>query len=64
MMETKLPAISACALSWPQLLFSRKGFHEARVEEIAEEAEVGKGTVYECFTVPVRALFGDDLLYP
>ncbi len=30
-------------------VFSLKGFHEARVEEIAEEAEVGKGTVYEYF---------------
>lgn len=30
-------------------VFSRKGFHEAKVEEIAQEAGVGKGTVYEYF---------------
>lgn len=31
-------------------VFSRKGFHEAKVEEIAQLADVGKGTVYEYFT--------------
>jgi len=31
-------------------VFSRKGFHEARVEEIAQLADVGKGTVYEYFS--------------
>lgn len=30
-------------------VFSRKGFHGAKVEEIAVEAGVGKGTVYEYF---------------
>lgn len=30
-------------------VFSRHGFHQARVEEIAQEAGVGKGTVYEYF---------------
>lgn len=31
------------------VIFSRKGYHQAKVEEIAREAEVGKGTVYEYF---------------
>lgn len=30
-------------------VFARKGFHEAKMEEIAQEADVGKGTVYEYF---------------
>ncbi|MCG0275935.1 MAG: TetR/AcrR family transcriptional regulator [Thermosediminibacteraceae bacterium] len=30
-------------------LFTKKGFHGAKVEEIAERAGVGKGTVYEYF---------------
>lgn len=30
-------------------VFASKGFHSARVEEIAREADVGKGTVYEYF---------------
>lgn len=31
------------------VIFSRKGYYQAKVEEIAREAEVGKGTVYEYF---------------
>lgn len=31
-------------------VFSSKGFHEAKVEEIARLADVGKGTVYEYFS--------------
>ncbi len=30
-------------------VFSRKGFHRVKVEEIAQEAEIGKGTIYEYF---------------
>jgi len=30
-------------------VFSQKGFHQARVEEIARKAGIGKGTVYEYF---------------
>lgn len=33
-------------LTAARTVFGRKGFHEARVEEIAELAEVAKGTVY------------------
>ena len=31
-------------------VFSQKGFHEAKVDEIADLADVGKGTVYEYFS--------------
>ncbi|MDD4588362.1 MAG: TetR/AcrR family transcriptional regulator [Heliobacteriaceae bacterium] len=31
-------------------IFARQGYHNAKIEEIAQEAEVGKGTVYEYFT--------------
>jgi TetR/AcrR family fatty acid metabolism transcriptional regulator len=31
-------------------VFSRKGFHDAKVDEIAQLADVGKGTVYEYFS--------------
>jgi AcrR family transcriptional regulator len=30
-------------------VFSRKGFHGAKVDEIAEKAGIGKGTIYEYF---------------
>ncbi|WP_242939029.1 TetR/AcrR family transcriptional regulator [Thermosyntropha lipolytica] len=30
-------------------VFSRRGYHEARMEEIALEAGIGKGTIYEYF---------------
>ncbi|MFZ5641821.1 MAG: TetR/AcrR family transcriptional regulator [Bacillota bacterium] len=31
-------------------VFSEKGFHDAKVEDIAQLADVGKGTVYEYFS--------------
>jgi TetR/AcrR family fatty acid metabolism transcriptional regulator len=31
-------------------VFAQKGFHRAKMEEIAQEADVGKGTVYEYFS--------------
>jgi TetR/AcrR family fatty acid metabolism transcriptional regulator len=30
-------------------VFAQKGFHQSKIEEIAQEADVGKGTVYEYF---------------
>ncbi|MGE5418093.1 MAG: TetR/AcrR family transcriptional regulator [Acidobacteriota bacterium] len=33
-----------------QVVFSRKGYHQAKIEEIALLADVGKGTVYEYFS--------------
>ena len=44
------------------IVFSRKGFHRAKVEEIAEKAEVGKGTVYEYFKSK-KELFLEMVLY-
>ena len=41
----KRAAILAAAME----IFSRDGFHKARVEDIAAQAGVGKGTVYEYF---------------
>lgn len=32
-----------------QSVFARKGYYQAKIEEIADLAEVGKGTVYEYF---------------
>ena len=31
-------------------VFAREGYHRARMEEVAEEAGIGKGTVYEYFS--------------
>jgi len=30
-------------------VFARKGFHRTRMEEVAVEAQIGKGTIYEYF---------------
>ena len=32
-----------------RMLFAEKGFHKAKIEEIAEAAGVGKGTIYDYF---------------
>lgn len=42
-------------------VFARRGFHPAKVEEIAQEAGVGKGTVYEYFSSK-RQLFQEMLV--
>jgi len=44
------------------VVFSRKGFHQARVEEVALRAAVGKGTVYEYFSSK-KELFHEMLIY-
>lgn len=31
-------------------VFSRQGYHEARMEDIAQETGIGKGTIYEYFS--------------
>lgn len=43
--STKKEQIMEAALQ----IFSAKGFHLAKIEDIAQEAGVGKGTVYEYF---------------
>ncbi len=42
-------------------VFSNKGFHGAKMEEIAEKAGVGKGTIYEYFKNKVH-LFHEMLI--
>lgn len=49
-------------------IFQTKGFHESKIEEIAKEARVGKGTVYEYFSSKKEVfeeacLVGMDELY-
>lgn len=43
-------------------LFETKGFHEAKIAEIAKMADVGKGTVYEYFDSK-QALFEEMILF-
>lgn len=43
-------------------VFAQKGFHQALVEEIASEAGIGKGTVYEYFPSK-RELFREIVKY-
>lgn len=48
-MRTKTPAQSEKILTAAARLFAAHHFHEARMEDIAELAEVGKGTLYRYF---------------
>lgn len=43
-------------------VFVTKGFQEAKIEEIAREADVGKGTVYEYFASK-KELFAEMIKY-
>ena len=43
-------------------VFARKGYYKAKIEEIAEQAGVGKGTVYEYFSSK-KELFQEMFLY-
>lgn len=43
-------------------VFSIHGFHKAKIQEIAEEAGVGKGTIYEYFDSK-KSLFQDMIKY-
>jgi len=47
--KTKEPGKKDRILQAAIKVFSRKGFHQVKVEEVAEEAGVGKGTVYDYF---------------
>lgn len=49
-------------LSAAAKIFTAKGFHQAKVEEIAAAAGVGKGTVYEYFTSKTE-IFQEMLSY-
>jgi TetR/AcrR family fatty acid metabolism transcriptional regulator len=47
--RTKTPEQADKMLDAATRLFSRRRFHEVRMEDIAAEAEVGKGTLYRYF---------------
>lgn len=49
MAENSAPSKRELILAAALVVFSARGFHSARMEEIAQEAGVGKGTVYEYF---------------
>ncbi|MCR4441578.1 MAG: TetR/AcrR family transcriptional regulator [Peptococcaceae bacterium] len=49
MRESGSPAKQDLILKAAAEVFSTRGFHGARIEEIARQAGVGKGTVYEYF---------------
>ena len=48
-MRTKTPALEDRKLEAAARLFGTQRFHEVRMEDIAAEAEVGKGTIYRYF---------------
>src|ERR1700722_8181494 len=48
-MRTKTPRLSERMLEAAGRLFGTRRFHEVRMEDIAAEAEVGKGTLYRYF---------------
>lgn len=48
-MRTKTPSQAEKILKSAELLFGEHRFHEVRMEDIAAEAEVGKGTLYRYF---------------
>lgn len=49
MKENSIPDKKMRILQAAVKVFSENGFHEAKMEKIAEVADVGKGTVYEYF---------------
>ena len=49
-MRTKTPLFAERMLDAAARLFARQRFHEVRMEDIAAEAEVGKGTIYRYFS--------------
>lgn len=49
-MRTKSPEQADKVLDAAGQLFGRRRFHEVRMDDIAAEAEVGKGTLYRYFT--------------
>ncbi|MDD4775263.1 MAG: TetR/AcrR family transcriptional regulator [Syntrophomonas sp.] len=52
MRESKRELIMAAAIQ----VFSHKGYHQSKMEEIAVEAGIGKGTIYEYFPSKLQLL--------
>ena len=53
----KNPAKQAAILRAAEKIFAKKGFHEARISDIAKEAHVSESTIYEYFSTKEELLF-------
>jgi TetR/AcrR family fatty acid metabolism transcriptional regulator len=53
----KNPAKQAAILTAALRIFAVKGFHEARISDIAKEARVSESTIYEYFSAKEELLF-------
>jgi len=53
----KNPAKQAAILTAALRIFAVKGFHEARISDIAKEARVSESTIYEYFSTKEELLF-------
>ncbi len=53
----KNPAKHADIVKAAEKVFGTKGFHEARISDIAKEASVSESTIYEYFTTKEELLF-------
>ena len=62
--EKKKITTRKCILDAAMRLFSKKGYEQTSIEELAREAGIGKGTVYSYFQTKkdiVRAFCEDEL---
>lgn len=50
MVNNPVPTKREAILKAAAEVFGKKGFHKAKIEDIAQEAGIGKGTVYEYFS--------------
>lgn len=53
----KNPVKQAAILKAAEKIFAQKGFHEARIYDIAKEAHVSESTIYEYFSTKEELLF-------
>jgi TetR/AcrR family fatty acid metabolism transcriptional regulator len=53
----KNPAKQAAILKAAERIFAGRGFHEARISDIAKEARVSESTIYEYFSTKEELLF-------
>lgn len=55
--QSKAEARKEQILKAAERIFARKGFHDSTIAEVAKEARVSEGTIYEYFTTKERLLF-------
>jgi TetR/AcrR family fatty acid metabolism transcriptional regulator len=55
--QSKTEARKEQILKAAERIFARKGFHDSTISEIAKEAHVSEGTIYEYFTTKEKLLF-------